>query len=79
MSRMSGALRTAPALMALAVLSAAPGAAQDVRDTFQLEELVVTPTRLATPRTAVPVSVTVLDGRDLRARGVHQVLDALRR
>ena len=75
---MSGVPRTAPALMALAVLSAAPGAAQDVRDTFQLEELVVTPTRLATPRTAVPVSVTVLDGRDLRARGVHQVLDALR-
>ena len=66
------------ALVSAGVMVAAPAVAQDVRDTFRLEELVVTPTRLPTPRHAVPVSVTVLRGDDLRARGVHQVLDALR-
>jgi vitamin B12 transporter len=75
---MRRAFRLSLALGSASTVATAPAAAQDVRDTFRLEELVVTPTRLPTPRQAVPVSVTVLQGDDLRARGVHQVLDALR-
>ncbi|HXV85992.1 MAG TPA: TonB-dependent receptor plug domain-containing protein, partial [Gemmatimonadales bacterium] len=65
------------ALAAPAVL-AGPGRSQEPRDTFRLSDVVVTPTRIPTPRSAVPVSVTVISGEELRARGVHQVLDALR-
>jgi len=46
-------------------------------DTFHLSELVVTATGLATPRALLPQAVTVLDGADLRARGVSFLSDAL--
>ncbi len=52
--------------------------AQAHRDTLELDPIVVTATRIATPRTAVAATVTVLDGAELRAQGVQRVLDALR-
>ena len=67
-------------LVPLAVLAfaSAPGSAQEPSDTFRLGEIVVTATRLPTPRGAVPVAVTVLKGDDLRLRGIRFVADALR-
>jgi hypothetical protein len=62
---------------------AAPPAAVDPRggdapaDTFHLPEVVVTATGEATPRALLPQSVTVLDGADLRSRGVTFLLEAL--
>lgn len=59
----------------------APTAARDTTppdSALRLRELVVTATRLPLPANAVPADVTVLSGRSLRARGEHQVLDALR-
>jgi vitamin B12 transporter len=47
-------------------------------DTFHLREVVVTANRLPTPRVLLPQSITVLEGDDLRARGVHLLADALR-
>lgn len=62
-----------------AVVAVAPAAAQSTpRDTFRLAEVVVTPTRVATPRSSVAAAVTVLDGERLRAQGITQVADALR-
>ena len=52
--------------------------AQEPPDTFPLDPIVVTATRLPTPRRAVPAAVTVLDGAALRQAGVHHVADALR-
>jgi len=74
----SASLTTIAALALVFTVAPSPAGAQDVRDTFRLEEVVVTPTRIPTPRAAIPASVTVLSGDDLRARGIHQVLDALR-
>jgi vitamin B12 transporter len=67
-------------LVACAALSLVPAGlrAQDPRDTVRLREIVVTATRLPTPREDVASAVTVLDGATLRARGVTRVLDALR-
>ncbi len=69
-------------LSALVLLSAAPRAgviAQSApRDTVRLAEIVVTPTRIATPRASVAAAVTVLDGERLRERGITSVADALR-
>ena len=59
------------------VLGASSAGAQEVPDTFHLRELVVTATRVPMPRAAVPAAVTVLDGAELRARGVRFVADAL--
>jgi vitamin B12 transporter len=69
--------RFTAALLAAALL---PGAsrAQEPPDTFRLGELVVTATRLPTPRRAVPAAVTVIGGDELRARGAHRLADALR-
>lgn len=63
-----------------AVLAAAapPASAQARPDTIALDPIVVTATRLAMPRNAVPVAVTVLTGETLRASGVRFVADALR-
>lgn len=47
-------------------------------DTFSLAQIVVTATRLPTPRLLLPQSVTLLQGDDLRARGVAFLQDALR-
>ncbi|MCH7473543.1 MAG: TonB-dependent receptor [Gemmatimonadetes bacterium] len=52
--------------------------AQDVADTTRLEDIVVTATRVPISANAVTSSVTVLQGEELRARGVTYVLDALR-
>jgi vitamin B12 transporter len=72
--------RAYPLLVLLAALLArAPrAAAQEVADTFFLGELVVTATRVPIPRAAVPAAVSVLEGAELRARGVRFVADALR-
>ncbi len=48
------------------------------RDTFLLEELVVTVTRLPTLRDAVASAVAVIDGAELRLDGTYQAFDALR-
>lgn len=53
--------------------AAAPLAAQDT-----LAPIVVTATRLPTPLDQVAGTLTVLSGDDLRARGITQVLEALR-
>lgn len=44
----------------------------------RLPEVVITATRLTTDRDAVPATVTVLDGAELRARGIRFVSAALR-
>lgn len=49
----------------------------ETADTFELRELVVTATRMPLPRDAVPAPVAVLDGAELRARGVSRVAEAL--
>ncbi len=46
-------------------------------DTFHLPELVATVTGSETPRALLPQSVTVLDGADLRRRGIVFLADAL--
>ena len=55
-----------------------PASAQEPSDTFRLGEIVVTATRLPTPRGAVPAAVSILNGEDLRSRGIRFVADALR-
>jgi vitamin B12 transporter len=70
--------RSGPPLLLVALAWVPPLAGQEVQDTTQLKELVVTATRLATPANAVTSSVTVISGEDLRARGVRFVQDALR-
>jgi vitamin B12 transporter len=67
---------SATALVMAAALGV-PAQAQQP-DTVMLREIVVTATRLPTPRDAVPNAVTVVTGDELRARGVTHVLDALR-
>jgi vitamin B12 transporter len=52
--------------------------AQEVADTTQLKELVVTATRTPTPADAVVSSVTTISGEELRSRGIRFVQDALR-
>ncbi len=72
-------VRALPSLVCACTLAACVqrAAAQEASDTFPLSELVVTATRMPTPRTSVPAAVTVLDGGELRARGVRFVADAL--
>lgn len=66
-------------LLSLTLLWPAGAAArQEVQDTFHLSEVVVTANRLATPQAEIPQSVTTLHGDELRARGVHYLMDALR-
>lgn len=52
--------------------------AQSPADTAHLSDLVVTAARVPTSQSAVPVATTIIRGEDLRDRGVHFVLDALR-
>ena len=63
------------AVLAFTFVSAS---AQEPSDTFRLGEIVVTATRLPTPRGAVPAAVSILNGEDLRSRGIRFVADALR-
>lgn len=51
---------------------------QEAADTFELEEIVVTATRLPTPREALTASVTVITRDELRSRGIGYILDVLR-
>lgn len=52
--------------------------AQETPDTVPLRELVVSATRVPMQRGAIAASVTVLQGDDLRQRGVRTVEEALR-
>jgi vitamin B12 transporter len=61
-----------------AILVAVPLPAQQPRDTIRLSEIVITATRLPTPREAVPNAVTIITGESLRERGIATVLEALR-
>jgi vitamin B12 transporter len=65
-------------LIALTVMVSPSISAQEVQDTTELEELVVTATRVPTPPDAVVSAITVITGEDLRARGIQFVQDALR-
>jgi vitamin B12 transporter len=69
----------ATAALLLWGFAASPIAAQEApaADTFHLKELVVTATGAATPRALLPQAVSVLDGADLRARGVQFLSQAL--
>ncbi|MCH6547345.1 MAG: TonB-dependent receptor [Gemmatimonadetes bacterium] len=65
------------------VLAAAVGlttatAAQEEQDTTRLEDVTVTATRIPVSANALASSVTVLQGADLHAQGIRNVLDALR-
>lgn len=70
----------------LTAILAAPAAAQrdgdpnreSAADTVQLEELVVTATRVPLHRAALPTPVAVWTGAELRASGIRTVADALR-
>ncbi len=53
--------------------------AQEVTDTATvLDPVVVTATKLPTKRSSLPATVAVLEGSELRARGIRSVHDALR-
>jgi vitamin B12 transporter len=52
--------------------------AQEPTDTIELTPVVVTATRAPRPAADVPALVTVLDGEELRARGITTVFEALR-
>jgi vitamin B12 transporter len=67
-----------PSMVALALLHPRSLYAQDAPDTTRLQELVVTATGAPTPADAVVSSVTVIEGDELRARGLRFVQDALR-
>ena len=70
-------IRVAPATFALTLALALPLAGQ-ATDTVTIERVVVTATRSPLAIGDLPASVTVLQGADLRARGVTSVVDALR-
>src|SRR6058998_3713504 len=53
-------------------------AAQQRTDTVTLAPVVVTATRLPTRADALPTSVTVISGAQLRAEGIRTVAEALR-
>lgn len=76
-NRISGPTASVLAALLAAIAAATPLRAQQA-DTVALDELVVTATRVAVPRAAVPAAVTVLTGEALRERGVTHALDALR-
>ena len=73
---MSARLLALPALALTAAPLLAQPPAPNATDTISLGPVVVTATRL--PVAASTATVTVLDGADLRARGVTRVADALR-
>ena len=64
--------------LALTLTLAQSAAAQVATDTARIEPVVVTATRNPLAIGDLPASVTVLQGADLRARGVTSVTDALR-
>lgn len=78
--RPAGTWRTKVIALATAgwIWSVGSLAAQEQRDTVQLDPVVVTGTRLPVPRSSVPLAITVLDGDALQAQGLRRVTDALR-
>ena len=66
-------------VFALCLLASAAGAlrAQEAADTAGLADIIVTSTAVPLPADAVASALTVLDGGDLRARGIRLVQDAL--
>jgi vitamin B12 transporter len=66
-----------PLFAALTCVATIAGA-QASSDTAKVTPMVVTATRAPVTARAVPASVTVLMGDDLRARGIGSVVDALR-
>ncbi|HSJ24125.1 MAG TPA: TonB-dependent receptor [Longimicrobiales bacterium] len=69
---------TAAAALLLPAAGNAQRATNADADTFRLAPVVVTATRLPTPITEAPGSITVISGEELRARGVRTVADAVR-
>ncbi|HUG00780.1 MAG TPA: TonB-dependent receptor [Longimicrobiales bacterium] len=71
------------AALALALLALAPAsaslAAQEAEDStvYPVPGITVTALRMAVPRVAVPLNVSVVEGADLRARGVRSLAEAL--
>jgi vitamin B12 transporter len=57
---------------------AAPATAQEARDTAVLRDVVVTAAGVPTEQRQAPATITVLDGAELRARGITTLADALR-
>lgn len=78
-SRARSASRPVCLAAALAALGAPVRAAgQQPGDTIRLDSVVITATRLPLPRAAVAAAVTVVTGDALRARGITNLLEALR-
>ncbi|HEX3158596.1 MAG TPA: TonB-dependent receptor [Gemmatimonadaceae bacterium] len=76
-------LQTAVLLLAAPLVASLAAQQADTRtdtraDTTRLDPVVVTATRLPTPRSGVVATVTVLQGAELERRGVRFVADALR-
>ncbi|MEE8116197.1 MAG: TonB-dependent receptor [Gemmatimonadales bacterium] len=74
--RLSLALLTG--LLVTVAFQPAPLRGQAPADTIELEPLVVTVYGLPMPREAATAAVTVITGEQLRAQGIHHVLEALR-
>ena len=72
--------RGTPIVMAALLVASGGGAAlaQESADTVRLSPVVVTASRIPTPRDAEPATVTVLDGRELAMLGVRSLGEALR-
>ena len=71
-------MRRITAVLCLAFLGITPPALTQQPPAFEIEGLIVTGTSVPRPRIAMGSNVSVMDGDDLRARGVTRVLDALR-
>ncbi len=78
MSRHTIALAAALAALATPALAQQTSAPGTARDTAGMRPIVVTATRVAVATAAPTASTTVLQGAELRARGVLTVTDALR-
>ena len=69
--------RSSPIVTALALAAASSVGAQEQADTVRVEPIVVTATRTPMSRGALPVAVTIIQGEELRRRGIMTVADAL--
>jgi vitamin B12 transporter len=69
---------TAPLLIGIWALSAVPAMAEQPGYAREMDDLVVTATRLATPRRQLASSVTVITAEDIQRRQYRSVSDALR-
>jgi vitamin B12 transporter len=72
------AMRLALLPSSILVVALPLGAQQSPSDTSHLNPMVTTATRTPVVRDSVPESVTVLQGDDLRARGIVSIADALK-